>query len=276
MKRGARRAAPGRRRVLVLRVHALEGAAAPPGARARGGSACPGVSASGPDAEAVLRRRDEVIHDLDDSSQLPWLEERGIELVRGRGRLAGERRVEVDGRVLEASRAVVLAAGSLAAIPPIDGPRRDRSVDEPRGNDVEGRAGLADRARRRRGGRRAGAGLAVARERRSSLLEAGDCVLSREEPFAGELVAARSVEAGVDLRIDAKAERVAREDGRVTVSLAGGDTVEGERAARGGRAQAADRGPGPRDGRARRRASTSRPTRRSRFPVTRGCTRSAT
>ena len=49
----------------------------------------------GLDAEAVLRRRDEVIHDLDDSAQLPWLEEHGITLVRGHGRLAGERVVRV-------------------------------------------------------------------------------------------------------------------------------------------------------------------------------------
>ena len=48
------------------------------------------------------------------------------------------------------------------------------------------------------------------------VLEAGDRVLAREEPFAGEQVAAALVEAGVDLRIEAKAERVAREDGRVT------------------------------------------------------------
>jgi dihydrolipoamide dehydrogenase len=41
------------------------------------------------DVPAVLARRDEVIHDLDDSSQLPWLEDRGIELVRGFGQLAG-------------------------------------------------------------------------------------------------------------------------------------------------------------------------------------------
>src|SRR6516225_671107 len=52
------------------------------------------------DVEAVLRRRDEVVHDLDDSGQLPWLETRGVTLVRGSGRLSGERRVEVDGRVL--------------------------------------------------------------------------------------------------------------------------------------------------------------------------------
>src|SRR6266498_845922 len=44
------------------------------------------------DVEAALKRRDDVIHDLDDSGQLPWLSDRGIELFRGSGALAGERR----------------------------------------------------------------------------------------------------------------------------------------------------------------------------------------
>src|SRR6185312_12446011 len=35
---------------------------------------------------AILARRDQVIHDKDDSGQLPWLEERGIDLYRGDGR----------------------------------------------------------------------------------------------------------------------------------------------------------------------------------------------
>src|SRR4051795_12066806 len=78
------------------------------------------------DVAAVLARRDEVIHSLDDSSQLPWLEDRGIELFRGQGRLAGERRVEVRGHdggteELEAARAVFLAGGTLPSMPPIDG-----------------------------------------------------------------------------------------------------------------------------------------------------------
>ena len=45
------------------------------------------------DPAIVLARRDEVIHDLDDSGMLPWLEDRGIELFRGRGALDGERTV---------------------------------------------------------------------------------------------------------------------------------------------------------------------------------------
>src|SRR5438874_2553216 len=75
----------------------------------------------GLDVEAVLSRRDEVIHDLDDTVQLPWLEQRGVTVVRGHARLAGERQVQLDGRVLSARRAVVLATGSEAALPPIPG-----------------------------------------------------------------------------------------------------------------------------------------------------------
>ena len=73
------------------------------------------------DPQAMLARRDEVIHDLDDSGQLPWLEERGIELFRGEGGLDGERRVRVGDEVLIARRVVVVATGSGAAMPPIDG-----------------------------------------------------------------------------------------------------------------------------------------------------------
>src|SRR3954471_16912455 len=41
------------------------------------------------DARAVLDRRDEIIHDLDDSVQLPWLEDKGIALFRGHARFEG-------------------------------------------------------------------------------------------------------------------------------------------------------------------------------------------
>ena len=185
----------------------------------------PGVEVSGPEADAVLRRRDEVVHDLDDSSQLPWLEDRGIELVRGRGRLTGERHVNVDGRELEARRAVVLAAGSLANIPPIDG------IDEvDLWTNREGTtAKQVPESLVVLGGGVAGVELAQAWRSLGSevvVLEAGDCVLSREEPFAGEQVAAALVEAGVDLRIEVKAERVASKNGRVAVTLSDGETVE--------------------------------------------------
>jgi dihydrolipoamide dehydrogenase len=73
------------------------------------------------DVAAVLSRRDGIIGDLDDSGQLSWLEDRGIELIRGHGRLDGDRRVRVGPEVYRARRAVVIAVGSAAAIPPIPG-----------------------------------------------------------------------------------------------------------------------------------------------------------
>src|ERR1700752_4724749 len=47
------------------------------------------------DWASALARRDEVIHDLDDSAQLPWLEARNVTLIRGHGRISGERKVTV-------------------------------------------------------------------------------------------------------------------------------------------------------------------------------------
>ena len=91
------------------------------------------------DPQAILDRRDEVIHDLDDSAQLPWLEERGIDLFRGVGRFDGERRVAVGDDVLAPRKAVVVATGSGAAMPPIDGLDRRRRLEQPRGDDRRSR-----------------------------------------------------------------------------------------------------------------------------------------
>src|SRR5258708_23620552 len=73
------------------------------------------------DVQAVLDRRDEIIGGLDDSGQVGWLESRGVTLVRGHGRLDGERRVRGGERELHALREVVLAPGRGAASPPIPG-----------------------------------------------------------------------------------------------------------------------------------------------------------
>src|SRR3712207_1938063 len=80
-----------------------------------------------PDATAAFAWRDEMTSRWDDSGQLPWLDGKGITLVRGLRRLPGERGVEVETttgrRQLQASRAVVLAVGAAAAIPPVEGLR---------------------------------------------------------------------------------------------------------------------------------------------------------
>ena len=80
------------------------------------------------DSAAAFAQRDYITSKWRDDGQLPWLESKGIDLVRGTGRLAGERAVEVEAadgttRRLSAAQAVVLATGTSPLIPPIPGLR---------------------------------------------------------------------------------------------------------------------------------------------------------
>ncbi|MFJ5862742.1 dihydrolipoyl dehydrogenase family protein [Pseudarthrobacter sp. NPDC092439] len=77
-------------------------------------------------AAAVLENRDRFTSNWEDVSQVQWVEEAGIELIRGHARLTGPRTVEVAGtdgtsHLLAARCAVVLATGSMPTTPPIEG-----------------------------------------------------------------------------------------------------------------------------------------------------------
>ena len=82
----------------------------------------------GVDVEAALARRNALSSNWDDDGQVQWLNSVNVDLIRGHGRLAGERRVNVeheDGSVVEyeANKAVIVATGTGAAVPPIEGLR---------------------------------------------------------------------------------------------------------------------------------------------------------
>lgn len=179
------------------------------------------------DAPAALRRRDEVIHDLDDSVQVPWLEDRNVAIVRGDGRLDGERRVRVGADVLVARRAVVIAVGSGAAVPPIDGLREA----EPWTNIEMTTAKAVPERLLVLGGGVAGVEMAQAWSSLGSevaLVEALPRCLAREEEFASEQVETALREAGVDVRTGVKATAARRVDGRVELDLEGGETLSGD------------------------------------------------
>ena len=72
------------------------------------------------DVGAALGWRDFMVSDYDDTGALPWLQEKGIELLRGTARLDGPGTVVVDGDRFSA-RHVVLATGSEPVAPPIPG-----------------------------------------------------------------------------------------------------------------------------------------------------------
>jgi len=178
------------------------------------------------DPGAVLARRDEVIHDLDDSGQLPWLEEHGVELFRGEGRFEGERRLRVGDDVLTA-RAVVVATGSGAATPPIDGLDGVEAWNNRQGTTAK----RAPASMVVLGGGPVGCELAQAWASlgtRVSLVEGGPRLLSREEPFAGEQVAESLRDAhGIEVRTGVTAEKVSRGGEGIAVELSGGGRLEG-------------------------------------------------
>ena len=187
----------------------------------------PGVRLADPpvDPEAALARRDEVIHDRDDSGMLPWLEERGIELIRGTGALDGERRVRVGDDVLEARRAVVIATGTAAALPPIPGLDQAEPWTNREGTTSE----RVPESLIVIGGGPVGCELAHAWHRLGSdvaLVEVAPRILAGEEEFASTELADALEADGIALHVDAEVTQAAREDGRVHLSFADGTTLE--------------------------------------------------
>jgi pyruvate/2-oxoglutarate dehydrogenase complex dihydrolipoamide dehydrogenase (E3) component len=187
------------------------------------------------DAAAAFAQRDYMTSNWNDAGALDWVEQEGIELVRGTGRLAGERTVAVDlrdggRRTLTARRAVVLAIGSAPAIPPVPGLAEARPWDN-RGatsaNEVPGRLVVL-------GSGPVGCELAQAFRRLGSeevtVVIRGERLLAREEPFAGREVMAAFAEEGITVLTRTEVAPVPRDrpDGPVTVALGDGEELTGD------------------------------------------------
>ncbi|CDK01368.1 conserved hypothetical protein [Microbacterium sp. C448] len=205
-----------------------------PGAALRAARSVPGArEAFGAplDAEAALHFRDKATSGWDDAGQVSWLDSAGITLVRGHGRIAGARRVEVttpDGSVetLVARHAVAVCTGTSAVIPDIPG-----LADASPWTNREAAAVqvVPDRLVIVGGG-------VVASEFATgfsslgshvTMLVRGDALLAANEPFAGELVLDALREEGVDVRTGTSATRIERTaDGSLTISL--GDAPDAE------------------------------------------------
>ena len=187
------------------------------------------------DSAAAFAQRDYMTSHWRDDGQLSWLESKGIDLVRGTGRLAGERVVEVEAadgttRRLSAARAVVLATGTSPLIPPIPGLREASPWD----NRTITSAKELPRRLLVLGGGAIGAEMAQAFKRLGSenvvVLEGAERLLAREEPFAGEELRAAFEAEGITVVTGVRmtAARRLGSGGPVVVNVADGREFTGD------------------------------------------------
>jgi pyruvate/2-oxoglutarate dehydrogenase complex dihydrolipoamide dehydrogenase (E3) component len=185
-----------------------------------------GVTGARLEPDEVLARRDSFTHDWKDDGQVKWLDGAKIDLVRGHGRLAGERLVSVGDVMLTARQAVVVATGTGAFVPPVlAGVKPWTSREATSAKAVPSRLVIV-------GGGVVGCEMAAAWSAlgsRVTLLSRG-ALLDRLPAFAGELVAGGLRDAGVDVRIGANVSVATRAagDGPAMLTLDDGTSVEAD------------------------------------------------
>ena len=167
------------------------------------------------DVKAVLERRDQFTHNRDDASQVEWANNNNIAVVRGWGRLAGERTVEVtasDGTVttLTARLAVVAATGTTATVPDLPGLRDAKpwiSRDVTNLREVPRRVAVI------------GGGVVACESatwlrglgaEEVTIIERGERLLASLEPFAGDAMAESFAARGITVLTGSSVASVSR------------------------------------------------------------------
>lgn len=183
------------------------------------------------DVDETLGRRDTLAAHWDDSGQVDWLEGAGVDLIRGHGRIIGERQVEVTGSdgettIYQAGTAVVAATGSSPNYPVIEG------LDDLDAWDSSD-ATTAKAAPRRLlviGGGVVGVEMAQAWKSLGSeevtIIDHGGRLVNDEESFAGEELRSALEDMGVTVHTEASIQSIQRsaEDGpaEILVELSDG------------------------------------------------------
>jgi pyruvate/2-oxoglutarate dehydrogenase complex dihydrolipoamide dehydrogenase (E3) component len=199
---------------------ALAAALDAPGARA--------AVSGGVDAAQALAWRDFMVSGYSDAGQVAWLDGKGIDLIRGEGRIAGPNRISAGGREHTAEH-IVVATGSVPFVPPIPGLR-----------DLDGvwtnreATGLRELPRRLvvLGGGPVGVELAQALARMGvsvALVEGAGHVLPREPRPLGDALAGALAADGVELALGQHASAARRDGGDYVLELPDGSELRGDR-----------------------------------------------
>ena len=180
------------------------------------------------DVQAALAWRDFMVSNHTDAGQERWLADRGIDLIRGTGRLAGTGAVEVDGDRRTAEH-VVVATGAAPFVPPVPG------LSELEGVWGTREATSMEEVPRRLlvlGGGPAGVELAQVVRRlggEAVVVEGADRVLAREPAPLGDALGEALRKDGIELMVGMHATRARRDGDDYVLELDGGSDVRGDR-----------------------------------------------
>ena len=202
-----------------------------PGDALQGAREAPGAAEAvngGVRPESAFAWRDFMVSDYDDSGKVSWYEDKGIEVIRGAGRITGPGQVAVDGRA-HTAKDIVISTGSDPVIPPVPGLRELDGVWTNREA-----TGLKDVPRRLliMGGGPVGVEMAQAVARFGAsvaLVEGMDRLLPREpKPLGESLREALSAE-GIELCFGQHASAVSRDNGEYVLEFPERADLRGDR-----------------------------------------------
>jgi pyruvate/2-oxoglutarate dehydrogenase complex dihydrolipoamide dehydrogenase (E3) component len=180
------------------------------------------------DVDAALAWRDFMVSGYSDTRQERWLAGKGIDLLRGAGRLTGTGVVDVGG-VRHTARHVVVATGSDPVIPPIPGLRELPGVWTNR--EVTGMRAVPRRLLTLGGGP-VGAEMAQAVRRlggQVALVEGAPHILAHEPAALGEALGEALRADGIELLLGVHATAARREGGDYVLTLGNGAELRGDR-----------------------------------------------
>ena len=179
------------------------------------------------DVTAALAYRDFMVSGYSDAGQERWLAGRGIDLLRGTGRLAGPGVVEVGGAAYTAGD-VIIATGSDPVIPPVPGLRELEGIWTNR--EVTGMKAVPRRLLILGGGP-VGAEMAQAVRRLGgevALVEGSEHVLAREPAPLGHALGEVLRRDGIDLQLGVHATGARRDGDDYVLELDNGRELRGD------------------------------------------------
>ena len=179
------------------------------------------------DVKAALAYRDFMVSNYSDAGQQRWLAAKGIDLLRGSGRLAGAGVVEVDG-VRYTAEHIVVATGSDPVVPPVPGLAEVEGVWSNR--EIPGMKAVPRRLLILGGGP-VGTEMAQAVRRLGGevvLIEGADHVLAHEPVPLGQALGEVLRSDGVELILGVQATAARRDGDEYVLTLGDGRELRGD------------------------------------------------